>query len=87
MVSRLRRCTPIESPVRNAIRMIHLSAYLSSATFSHLSIAQKTIAVKNAEDAYTSPSTAENQKESVNEYATAPTAPAPITAAILPKVK
>ena len=63
--------------------IIHLSACLSPAASSHLSIAQKTRAVKKADDAYTSPSTAENQNESVKEYATAPTAPAAITAIIL----
>ena len=74
------------SPTRNAMRIIHLSAYFSSATFSHLRMAQKTRAVKNPEDANTIASTAENQKESENQYAIEPTIPAAITAIILPLV-
>ena len=42
-------------------------------------MAQKTIAVKKEDNAYTSPSTALYQKESLNVYASAPTTPAPIT--------
>src|SRR5438093_452680 len=60
--------------------MIQRIECFSSATVSHLKIAQKTIAVKNEELAYTSPSTAENQNESLNVYAKAPTRPAPMTA-------
>ena len=37
------------------------------------------MAVKNDDTPYTSPSTAENQNESENVYAKAPTNPAPIT--------
>ena len=40
------------------------------------------MAVKNELNAYTSPSTAEYQKLSLNVYANPPTAPAPITAII-----
>ena len=43
-------------------------------------MAQNTSAVNNEDNAYTSPSTAENQKLSLNVYANAPTAPAPMTA-------
>ena len=68
------------------MRMIHLSAYFSSATFSHLRIAQKTSAVKNADEAKTIASSAENQKESEKPYAIYPTRPADITAIILPDV-
>ena len=82
-VSRLSRWTPIERPIRNAISIIHLSEYFSSATSSHLSIAQNTAAVKNDDVAYTSPSTAENQNESEKVKASAPVAPAAIIAAIL----
>src|SRR5688572_2042476 len=42
---------------------------------SHLRIAQKTTAVKKADMAYTSPSTALNQKESENVNARLPMAP------------
>ena len=42
-------------------------------------MAQKTKAVKKELNAYTSPSTAEYQNESLNVYAKAPTTPAPIT--------
>ena len=42
-------------------------------------MAQKTNAVKNELNAYTSPSTALYQNESLNVYAKAPTTPAPIT--------
>lgn len=45
-------------------------------------MAQKTIAVKNDEVAYTSPSTAENQNESLKVNANAPTIPAPIMAIV-----
>ena len=51
-----------------------------STACSHLSTAQKATAVKKELMAYTSPSTAENQKLSENVYANAPTAPAPSTA-------
>ena len=47
-------------------KIIHLDAYLSSASLSHLRIAQNVIAVKVEDIAYTSPSVAENQKESEN---------------------
>ncbi len=46
--------------------MSHLLDPGSSATFSHLRMAQKTTAVKSDEVEYTSASTAENQKESEN---------------------
>jgi len=52
-------------------------AFFSWATLSHFKIAQNTAAVKNDESAYTSPSTAENQNESVKVKAMAPTNPLP----------
>src|SRR5580698_1305520 len=55
--------------------MIHRSAPGLSASRSHLRIAQKTRAVKKADEAYTSPSTALYQNESVKAYASAPTTP------------
>ena len=78
IVKRLSRCTPIDKPIRKNISTIHLSAPGSSAVCSHFKIAQNTIAVKNELIAYTSPSTALNQNESVKVYAKAPMMPAPI---------
>src|SRR5260221_7600522 len=46
-----------------------------SACRSHFRIDQKTNAVKNDDNAYTSPSTALYQNESENVYANAPTTP------------
>src|ERR1044072_2849735 len=66
----------MESPIRNAMSTSQRSLLGSSATFSHLSIAQKTAAVNKDDNAYTSPSSAENPAESVNAYESAPTAPA-----------
>src|SRR5688572_32478733 len=53
-------------------------AFASSSITSHFNMAHTTNAVKKEDIAYTSASTAENQKESENVYAIAPTAPAPI---------
>ena len=64
MVSRFSRWTPIESPMRKDIRTIHLLAYRVPACSYHLVIAQNTSAVNREDMAYTSPSTAENQKVS-----------------------
>src|SRR5690554_383598 len=47
-------------------------------------MAQKTAAVKRLDMAYTSPSTAENQKLSENVKAKPPTTPDPITAIMVP---
>src|SRR4051794_22167565 len=69
----------MDIPMRKKIKMSHLSAPGSSATFSHLRIDQNTIAVKKELIAYTSPSTALYQNESVNVPASAPTTPAAIT--------
>src|ERR1043166_2277438 len=77
--SKQSRCTPIDKPIMKKIKMSHLSAPGSSATRSHFSADQKTIAVKKELIAYTSPSTALYQNESVNVPASAPTTPAPIT--------
>src|SRR5690554_223634 len=62
----------------------HLSECGLSALSSHLRISQKTSAVSIEEKAYTSPSTAENQKVSENVYTSAPTTPLPMTAMICP---
>src|SRR6267154_5956857 len=51
-------------------------ALLSSSMTSHFRIPQTTNAVNNEDIAYTSASTAENQNESENAYANAPTVPA-----------
>ncbi len=64
------------------IRTIHLSAPGCSDWCSHFSIIQKTSAVKKEESAYTSPSTALYQKESLKVYARAPTTPAAMTVKI-----
>ena len=64
--------------------MIHLVESSLSASFSHFKIAQNTKAVKRLDRAYTSPSTALNQNESLNAYAKAPTAPEPNTASTFP---
>ena len=66
------------------MRMIHLAEPDWSATFSHLRMAQNTSAVNRLDKAYTSPSTALNQNESLNVYAKAPMAPAPSTATAAP---
>src|SRR5690606_5612381 len=60
------------------------SAPGSSAWFSHLKIAQKTMAVQSEERAYTSDSTAENQNVSEKVYASAPTSPLPMIRKIFP---
>ena len=52
------------SPMRNAISTIHLLECGRSARSYHMVIAQNTIAVISDDMAYTSPSTAENQKVS-----------------------
>ena len=59
--------------------MIHRAEPGWSATFSHFKMAQKTAAVNRLDKAYTSPSTALNQNESLKVYASAPTTPAPRT--------
>ncbi len=64
MASRLSRCTPMERPMRYAMRISQRSECFSSDIRSHLRMAQNTMAVKNEDMAYTSPSTAENQNES-----------------------
>ena len=53
------------SPMRNAMRIIHRVLFGSSETCSHFRMAQKVTAVKNDDMAYTSPSTALNQNDSV----------------------
>ena len=56
--------------------MSHLSESASLEWASHFSIIQTTAAVHSADMAYTSPSTALNQKESEKAKASAPTTPA-----------
>ena len=80
MASKFSKWTPMDSPIKYAMTRIHRRCPGSSATFSHFKMAQNTSAVNNEDNAYTSPSTAENQKLSLNVYANAPTAPAPMTA-------
>ena len=60
--------------------MIHFAEPGWSATFSHFKMAQNTRAVNRLESAYTSPSTALNQNESLKVYANAPMTPEPNTA-------
>ena len=69
------------------MRIIHLSECFSLATFSHFSIAQKTIAVNKEEVAYTSPSPAENQKVSENIKANAPIRPEETTVMVCPRFR
>src|SRR5215813_8356496 len=76
--SKQSRCTPIDKPIKKKMKMSHLSAPGSSATRSHFNADQKTIAVKKELIAYTSPSTALYQNESVKVPASAPTIPEPI---------
>ena len=64
MASKLSICTPTDKPIKNAIKTNHLFACAFSNSLSHLRIDQKTTAVNKEDIAYTSPSTAENQKES-----------------------
>ena len=77
MASRFNRWIPIERPISSAISTIQRLACGSSACSYHLVIAQSTRAVTSEDIAYTSPSTAENQKVSEKQYANAPTAPLP----------
>ena len=67
MLRRLRRCTPIESPIRKHMSMIHLLEWGWSASSYHLVIAQNPMAVNNDDIAYTSASTAENQNVSLKQ--------------------
>src|SRR6478609_9001191 len=76
--SKQSRCTPIDNPIMKKIKTSHLSAPGSSATRSHFKADQNTIAVKKELIAYTSPSTALYQNESVNVPASAPTIPVAI---------
>ena len=66
IANKFSKCTPIESPTINEINTIQRSACFSSAMFSHFKIAQNTTAVHKEDIAYTSVSTAENQKVSEN---------------------
>ena len=64
ITSKFSKWTPIDAPVRKAINTIQRIEVGSSASSSHFKMAQKTAAVNKLLIAYTSPSTAENQKES-----------------------
>ena len=64
IVRRFSRWMPMERPIRKAISTIQRFAWGSSAPSYHLHMAQKTRAVTREDIAYTSPSTAENQKVS-----------------------
>ena len=81
IVRKTSMCIPTDKPVRQAINNNHRLAYSSvSTTDAHFNTAQKAIAVKQLDIAYTSPSTAENQNESLNVKAKDPTKPEPIRA-------
>ena len=66
------KCTPNESPIKKAINNNHLSPLILSKSFSHLSPAQNVADKKSIAKAYTSDSTALNQKLSENMKAKAP---------------
>ena len=66
------KCTPNESPIKKAINNNHLSPLTLSKSFSHLSPAQNVADKKSIAKAYTSDSTALNQKLSENMNAKAP---------------
>ena len=51
MANRLSRCTPMDNPIRYAIKMIHFVESGRSATFSHLRMAQNTSAVNKLDNA------------------------------------
>ena len=71
-------------PIRKAMSTIQRSACGVSAVSYHLVMAQKTMAVKRLDMAYTSPSTALNQKVSEKQYTRAPTRPEPMMAIACP---
>src|SRR5690606_34387005 len=71
------RCTPVANPINNEIKINQRLALSRSASSSHLHPNQTMMAVKSEAMAYTSPSTAENQKESLNMNTDAPTIPLP----------
>ena len=64
--------TPNERPIKKAINNNHLSPLMLSKSFSHLSPAQNVADKKSIAKAYTSDSTALNQKLSENIKARAP---------------
>ena len=64
--------TPNERPIKKAINNNHLSPLILSKSFSHLSPAQNVADKKSIAKAYTSDSTALNQKLSENIKARAP---------------
>ena len=66
------KCTPNESPIKKQISNNHLSPLLLLKSFSHLSPHQNVADKKSIASAYTSVSTALNQKLSENVNAKAP---------------
>lgn len=82
ITNKFSKWTPMANPIRYAISTNQRLECFSLATFSHLRIHQKVSVVKKLEEAYTSASTAENQKVSEKVNVNAPTAPAPIMASV-----
>ena len=72
-------CVPNAKPIKKAMNTIQRSAPISSADFHQRNTAQNDKAVKNELNAYTSDSTALNQKLSMNVLVKAATVPAPNT--------
>ena len=70
------KCTPTANPIIKEIRIIQRSER-SESSFSHFRISQNNRADIIEPIPYTSPSTAENQKESEKAKAKAPTIPLP----------
>ena len=68
-----RICTPNDKPTTKLIRINHLFPLAVCSSLSHFNPNQNNNAIKNDDIAYTSPSTALNQKLSENVYAKEPT--------------
>ena len=73
-------CTPNDKPTTKLINTNHLFPLGYVISLSHLNPSQNNNAIKKEDIAYTSPSTALNQKLSEKVYAKAPTKPLPKTA-------
>jgi hypothetical protein len=93
ITSKPNKWTPIANPNKNKINIIQRNGLVSKAnslcliasvSSSHFKIAQKMSAVNRDDIAYTSPSTAENQNESVKVYDNEPIIPLPKIAIICP---
>ena len=80
MVKMAIKCTPKDNPMIKAIKTTHLLALGIPSDLVHLSPIQNNKADKKVAMAYTSASTAENQKVSVKANPKAPTNPLPKTA-------